>query len=121
MLNKFKSVFKNRCPQCLEGHFFINNNPYVLNQFSKMHANCDKCGLKYEKEPGFYYGAMYINYGLTVFIGLITFAVHYFFFTFNAKVFLINFTVLLFLLIPVMYRTSRLIWINLFVKFKKKA
>ncbi len=32
----------------------------------KMHANCPNCGANLEPEPGFYYGAMFISYGITV-------------------------------------------------------
>lgn len=31
-----------------------------------MHADCPHCGLHYEIETGFFWGAMYINYGFTV-------------------------------------------------------
>ncbi len=30
-----------------------------------MHRECDRCGLDLEREPGFYLGSIYINYGLT--------------------------------------------------------
>ena len=30
-----------------------------------MHAECKECSLKLEREPGFYLGAIYFNYGLT--------------------------------------------------------
>jgi uncharacterized protein (DUF983 family) len=31
-----------------------------------MHTNCSFCGLKYEREQGYFIGAMYINYAATV-------------------------------------------------------
>lgn len=30
-----------------------------------MHERCESCGVKYEREPGFFLGSIYINYGLT--------------------------------------------------------
>ena len=30
-----------------------------------MHETCANCDLKYEREPGFFLGAIYFNYGLT--------------------------------------------------------
>jgi len=30
-----------------------------------MHERCADCGLKYEREPGYFLGAAYINYGWT--------------------------------------------------------
>ncbi len=35
-----------------------------------MHAKCPDCGLPLDPEPGYYLGAMYINYGLTVVVAL---------------------------------------------------
>ena len=34
----------------------------------KMNLDCSNCGFKFEREPGYFVGAMYINYGATVFI-----------------------------------------------------
>jgi hypothetical protein len=31
-----------------------------------MHDACPKCGFSYEREPGFYLGSIYLNYGATV-------------------------------------------------------
>jgi len=31
-----------------------------------MHERCVACGLRYEREQGFFVGAIYINYGVTV-------------------------------------------------------
>lgn len=33
-----------------------------------MHAHCPHCGLKFEREPGFFLGSIYVNYGLTALI-----------------------------------------------------
>lgn len=31
-----------------------------------MHERCPACGLRFEKEPGYFVGAIYLNYGATV-------------------------------------------------------
>lgn len=31
-----------------------------------MHPACDRCGLPFTREPGFYLGSIYVNYGITV-------------------------------------------------------
>jgi hypothetical protein len=31
-----------------------------------MHDACPHCGFSYEREPGFYLGSIYLNYGATV-------------------------------------------------------
>lgn len=30
-----------------------------------MYPACSNCGLKYEREPGYFLGSIYVNYGLT--------------------------------------------------------
>ena len=44
-----------------------------------MHERCPHCGLSYEREPGFYLGSIYVNYGVTALI--VTAAFFAFFFT----------------------------------------
>lgn len=33
-----------------------------------MHQNCPSCGIRYEREPGFFLGSIYFNYGLTALV-----------------------------------------------------
>ena len=40
-----------------------------------MHTECPQCGIRYEREPGFFLGSIYINYGLTVLIVAIAYPV----------------------------------------------
>src|SRR5947208_11815222 len=53
-----------RCPLCGQGKLFRG---WLL-----MNKECPHCGLKFEREPGFFLGSIYINYGLTAVI--VTFA-----------------------------------------------
>ena len=46
-----------RCPRCGETKLFRT--------VWRMHEVCDNCQLKYEREPGFFLGTIYFNYGLT--------------------------------------------------------
>jgi uncharacterized protein (DUF983 family) len=47
-----------RCPRCGDGKLFAG--------WFRMHPACDGCGLSFAREPGFYLGSIYINYGITV-------------------------------------------------------
>ena len=40
-----------------------------------MRAKCDHCQIKFEREPGFFLGAIYFNYGLTAVLALVGFMV----------------------------------------------
>ena len=46
-----------RCPRCGRGRLFAG--------WFTMHDKCSECGLDLRREPGFYLGSIYINYGLT--------------------------------------------------------
>lgn len=47
-----------KCPRCGVGALY--------EKLFRMHATCANCGLKFEREPGYFIGAMYISYGATV-------------------------------------------------------
>ena len=49
-----------RCPLCGQGRLF---RAWLL-----MHKQCPHCGVTFEREPGFFLGSIYINYGLTALI-----------------------------------------------------
>ena len=53
------SIIGLRCPVCREGKVFS-----IF--FLKMHSNCPVCGLKFEREPGYFLGAMYFSYGMGI-------------------------------------------------------
>jgi uncharacterized protein (DUF983 family) len=115
---KLYSVLKNKCPRCHEGNFFETNNPYDLKKFGRMNARCPLCNEDFQREPGYYFGATYVSYGLTVGFGIALFVLFCVVFNFETIPFLLIFTALLILLLPLFYRFARLIWINLFVNFK---
>jgi uncharacterized protein (DUF983 family) len=117
---KLYSILNNRCPHCHEGRFFKTDNPFSLRTFDKMNMRCPVCNEGFEFETGFYYGAMYVSYALTVAFGVFEYIIFSFLIGLDAYAFLIIFAVSIVLLMTVFYRTSRLIWINFFVKFKGK-
>jgi hypothetical protein len=38
-----------------------------------MHPRCPHCGVKFEREPGFFLGSIYVNYGLTALIATVAY------------------------------------------------
>jgi uncharacterized protein (DUF983 family) len=116
---KLYSVLNNKCPHCHKGNFFENNNPYNMKNFSVMNPRCPICNEDFRKEPGYYFGATYVSYGLTVGFGIVLFVLLCVLFDVSAIAYLWTFSVLLVVLLPVFYRFARLIWINFFVKFKQ--
>ena len=117
-MSRIASIFRMTCPRCRKGEMF---QPLELLHPLKMHKQCAVCGQRFEPEPGFYYGAMFISY---IFIGFFSLAlVGFCVFYFNMSVeyaFLI-----LFAFLAVMFlwnlRFSRSIWIHLVIKYDPKT
>jgi hypothetical protein len=61
----FYSIVHSKCSKCNLGDLYEDNNPYHLRSLGKMKKSCEVCGQAYEPETGFYYGAMYVSYGLS--------------------------------------------------------
>ncbi|MCT4562349.1 MAG: DUF983 domain-containing protein [Crocinitomicaceae bacterium] len=118
MKNKLYSIFTNTCPQCHQGKVFKYKNPFSLKHFSDMNETCSNCQLKYEKEVGFFYGAMYVSYALTSGFFIVSFIIDLMYVQ-AAMWKLITFLIVsLVILSPLTYRLARLIWLNFFFKYK---
>jgi uncharacterized protein (DUF983 family) len=52
------SSIRLRCPRCMSGPIFLG--PF------RMKPKCPGCDLVFEREPGYWIGSIYLNYGLTV-------------------------------------------------------
>ena len=66
MSNKILSMLgaglRLRCPRCSVGPLY--RRPFSMNDY------CLHCGLKFEREQGYFVGAIYINYAATVAIAV---------------------------------------------------
>jgi uncharacterized protein (DUF983 family) len=58
-------ILHGRCPRCRSGKIFHHS---VFLGFPKMYERCSVCNLRFERDPGYFLGAMYISYGLALFI-----------------------------------------------------
>ena len=59
------SILGFKCPYCHTGDFFVSH-PYDLRHTGDVHDHCGHCGRRFNIEPGFYYGAMYVSYAIGV-------------------------------------------------------
>ena len=110
-----------KCPRCQEGDFFVSH-PYNLKKAGDIHKECSKCKLKYSKEPGFYYGAMYVSYalGVALFVTLWV-SFNLFFPNISAGVEVTIVALLALITAPYFYALSKIIWANLFIKFESES
>lgn len=119
---KLYSIVNRKCPHCHEGEFMVSRNPYDLSRAGDLLEACPVCHRKYEPEPGFYYGGMYVSYGLAVaqsvavYIAVGVFAPEA---TPTTKLFWVLGALVL--LSPVIYAWSKPLWANLFTSYKGVA
>lgn len=119
--SKIYSILNFKCPRCHEGNLF-SNSIYNLKQVGKMEGTCPNCKLKYAKEPGFFYGAAYVSYALTVgFAGAIYLLSILFLASLGWKVHLALIIIGLILLFPLAFALSRSIWLNMFFNYDPSA
>ena len=108
-----KALLHAKCPQCRQGDMFVYSLTR-LSKFNQMNARCPHCQVGLEPEPGFYQGAMYVGYALTVAVTALVFVI----------VFLLDITSMwtpavwviatMVLLVPVNYRYSRVLYLYMF-------
>lgn len=117
--SKLYSMITGVCPKCHEESMYVNRNPYSINNTLKMHNSCSNCSTKYKIEPSFFYGSMYVSYGVGIAFAVAAFIISYMFIgldKFESFLCIIG-TLLAFL--PIILRLSRNIWINLFMTYDK--
>ena len=117
--SKLNSILTGSCPKCHEESMYLDQNPYNLGNIYKMHEKCSHCGTKYSIEPSFFYGAMYVSYGLGVAFAVAAFIVSFVFFGSTLMTSFIAIVITLIVMMPVIMRLARNIWINMFISFDK--
>ena len=104
------AILRQMCPRCREARIFRKS---IFTGFPGMWERCPNCGLTFEREAGYFLGAMYISYGLGLIaiagIGLLLWA-----FTHLTLMKITLWAILLFLpLAPTITLFSRVLWIYL--------
>jgi uncharacterized protein (DUF983 family) len=115
--SKLYSILTGTCPKCQNESMYLDKNPLHLLKVLKMNENCSHCGLRYQIEPSFFYGAMYVSYGLNVAAGIAAFIISFLLLNSTLKAAFITIIVTLILAFPFVLRLSRNIYINMFVSY----
>ncbi|WP_236252847.1 hypothetical protein [Echinicola sp. 20G] len=109
-----RPIFKGKCPKCNSGEIFKTTRYGYLVKFPEMHHVCDKCNHTFEREPGFFFGAMYVSYGLSMLEFLILWVVGYLIIGLSVEAVLVLIISGLLICTTTNYRLGRIIWIYLF-------
>ena len=63
--SKIFSMIAGCCPKCHEESMYIRlANPFNVFKIYAMHETCSHCKQVYKIEPSFFFGAMFVSYGL---------------------------------------------------------
>jgi uncharacterized protein (DUF983 family) len=118
---KLYSIVHFKCPCCQEGDLFSVKNAYIFKTLDKMPNYCEVCGTNLLRETGFYYGAMMISHATTTIISVSVHLTIYQFYGWEILPNLIPLLIIILGLFPLIFRSSRAIWINIFVKYDVDA
>lgn len=100
---RFLAILKQRCPRCLQGKVFVS--------LLRMNQCCPECGLTFEREPGYFVGAMYVSYSLAIVAVVPTWRVMVLMGVSDWGILLaIGFQLVL--CSPLLFRYSRVIWLH---------
>lgn len=113
--DKLYSIVGMKCPRCHEGALW--RSPYYKMKLYDMHENCPVCGLKYEQEPGFWYGAMYMAYTFSSGALLIVMLVCMFVLKWNLTQIFMAVGITALLGFTYNARLSRSAWLNMMVSY----
>ncbi len=114
-MSYISKVLDGTCPKCGGTKVFKSKGNPFLFKMPVMNERCAKCNYSFHREPGFYFGGMYMSYALTVAQMVAVFVLGL---LLNIGFLSIFFGVVLavLLLSTFNYRMSRLMWLNLFYK-----
>ncbi|MEN9394162.1 MAG: hypothetical protein RL362_383 [Bacteroidota bacterium] len=125
-MNALLATLSFKCPSCREASLYENPKLYTFHRLSVNKKNCSHCGVDLQPEPGFYFGAAYVSWALTVatwvsvLVALKCFNAWgwmEFGFLTHPGTFLMSGIGTSLVLFPYMFRLSRSIWAHMFIPF----
>ncbi|MCK0146683.1 DUF983 domain-containing protein [Arenibacter sp. F26102] len=112
------SILKGECPNCKKTKIFGSKGNLLLFQIPKINDKCNNCNFKFEREPGFFFGAMFVSYALTAAEFIAFSVISYFIFGMSLSVIFFGVVILAIVLSTLNFRMSRIIWIYIFANTK---
>ena len=107
--DRLRAVLYQRCPNCLQGKVFSG--------LLGMNERCPLCGHVFIREQGYFQGAMYVSYGLGLGVIFLLTGVTMLALPSHSEGLALSIIIPIFLLlVPIIYRYSRVIWMHLFYR-----
>ncbi len=120
-MSYLSKVISGRCPNCGKEKIFYDKGNSITFRMPKMSPRCPHCQYNFHRETGFYFGAMYVSYGVTV-AEMITIMVLRLILNelFGLHISMLDafivIVAVLFVFWTFNYRVSRIMWLNMFYK-----
>lgn len=112
VLKRVGAALALRCPRCCKGAVW--RAPF------RMHRACPVCGLVYEREPGYFTGAMYASYFIGIFVTIPVWFTMLFTGAALAPILIVAIGMVIGLM-PVSFHYSRVFWMHIDCYFNPKT
>lgn len=105
MRGRIAAILTLRCPRCRQGRVFRGR--------LDMNTACPECGLVFEREPGYFTGAMVVSYAIAVVVyGVLVIAL-WRLVALAVEIALLAAILPFLVAVPAIFRWSRVIWMHL--------
>ncbi|NJN81167.1 MAG: DUF983 domain-containing protein [Caldilineaceae bacterium] len=101
--SRFRAILLQRCPVCLDGR--------VFRSLLGTHKSCPSCGIRFERETGYFLTAMFFAYAIG-FVLIAPTALYLYLREVSVNWFLAIISGALILLWPFIFRYSRILWLH---------
>lgn len=112
-MSNSSAIIQGKCPRCRKGDIF-QFSLLSPSKFHKMNPQCPVCDVHFEREPGFFFGAMYVSYGFSVALFIAVGVVLTIIGEFSLVVYLVTTMITVLLLLPILFRYSRILFLYWF-------
>lgn len=101
---RLKAILHSRCPHCRRGPVFAS--------FMKMNETCSVCGIKFEREDGYFMMSVFIGYVMATAV-LAPIAIFLYVNDASATWYLLALLPTLLILSPVIFHYARVLWLHI--------
>lgn len=103
-MSRIAAILAMRCPHCQKGSIFSG--------FLKMHTHCPVCGVKYEREDGYFMMSVFVGYVMSAVLAVPVIILLY---LNDAEILTYVWVtaVVLFVLSPLIFHYARVIWMHI--------
>ena len=109
-MSAIQGILRENCPRCRQGRIFRCS---LFRGWFAMHDHCPVCNLKFEREQGYFVGAMYVSYGLSIPVASLLMLLIWNLTAWSLERVLVAGFLAYLPFVPLMIRLSRVVWMYL--------